>query len=102
MTRDKENTTIAITEPDALDAEPIHKTTHKRKTRKRRRGSYHAAALPISIIGGWIMKKICFGIAVMLFGFVFQWSMGYEYVACIAGMIGLGFAIVGLLSKEDK
>ena len=48
------------------------------------------------------MKKICFGIAVMLFGFVFQWSMDYEYAACIAGMIGLGFAIAGLLSKEDK
>lgn len=48
------------------------------------------------------MKKICFGIAVMLFGFVFQWSMGYEYAACIAGMIGLGFAIAGLLSKEEK
>ena len=46
------------------------------------------------------MKKICFGIAVMLFGFVFQWSMHFEYVACIAGFIGLGFAVAGLLSKE--
>lgn len=48
------------------------------------------------------MKKICFGIAVMLFGFVFQWSMHFEYVACMAGIIGLVFAIAGLVGKEDK
>ena len=48
------------------------------------------------------MKKICFGIAVMLFGFILQWSMHLEYSACIAGIIGLIFAIAGLISKEDK
>lgn len=51
------------------------------------------------------MKKILFGIAVMLFGFIFQWSMGFEYIACIGSFIGLAFAILGLFendSKEDK
>lgn len=48
------------------------------------------------------MKKICFGIAVMLFGFVLQWSMHFEYVACIAGIVGLVFAIAGLVSKEEE
>ena len=38
----------------------------------------------------------------MLFGFIFQWSMNFEYMACIAGIIGLGFAIARLLSKEDS
>lgn len=47
------------------------------------------------------MKKICFGIAVMLFGFLLQWSMHFEYLACITGVIGIIFAIAGLISKED-
>lgn len=48
------------------------------------------------------MKKILFGIAVMLFGFVFQWSMGFEYIACICGFVGLGFAILGLFENDGK
>ena len=48
------------------------------------------------------MKKIIFGIAIMLFGIILEKTFNLEYFACALGTIGIIFAIVGLVSKEDK
>ena len=50
------------------------------------------------------MKKIGFGIAVLLFAVVLEvsWSGNFAYVTTGIGLIGLIFAFVGFISKENK
>ena len=48
------------------------------------------------------MKKICFGIAVMLFGLTLEQYLHEGWLYCLASVVGLGFAIWGLLSKEER
>ena len=48
------------------------------------------------------MKKICFGIAVMLFGFTLNQYAHFDWLICLTSIVGLGFAVWGLLSKEEK
>ncbi|MBQ2668072.1 MAG: hypothetical protein IJF56_05525 [Clostridia bacterium] len=48
------------------------------------------------------MKKICFAIAIMLFGFIVEASLHLEMFAFILAVIGLIFAIVGLCDKKDR
>ena len=48
------------------------------------------------------MKKICFGIAIILFAISVEvsWSGYFAYVTSGIGLIGLAFAIAGFLEKK--
>ena len=48
------------------------------------------------------MKKICFGIAIMMFAYITEVSLNLEMLAFLAGIGGFGFACVGMLDKSDK
>jgi len=48
------------------------------------------------------MKNICFGIAIMLFGFTLEQYLHAGWLFCIASIVGLGFSVWGYFSKEDK
>lgn len=48
------------------------------------------------------MKKILFGIAIMLFGWIVEISLNLEMFALIVAAVGLILAIIGLADKEDK
>jgi len=48
------------------------------------------------------MKKICFGIAIMMFAYITEVSLNLELLAFLAGIVGFGFACVGMLDKSDK
>ena len=48
------------------------------------------------------MKKICFSIAIMIFGYIVETSFNLEMFAFMFAVIGLIFAIVGLCDKKDK
>ena len=48
------------------------------------------------------MKKICFGIAIMMFAYITEVSLNLEMLAFLAGIVGVGFACVGMLDKSDK
>ena len=48
------------------------------------------------------MKKICFSIAIMIFGYIVETSFNLEMFAFMLAVIGLIFAIVGLCDKTDK
>ena len=48
------------------------------------------------------MKKICFGIAIMMFAYITEVSLNLEMLAFLASIVGFGFACVGLLDKSDK
>ena len=52
----------------------------------------------------YCMKKIGLGIAILLFAIVLEvsWSGNFAYITTGIGLIGLIFAIVGFISKEDK
>lgn len=48
------------------------------------------------------MKKILFGIAVMLCGWIVEVSLHLELFAFVVAIVGLIFAVVGLVSKENN
>ena len=50
------------------------------------------------------MKKIGLGIAIILFGILFHFSLnwGMPYIDWLIGIIGLGFAISGFVGKDEK
>ena len=48
------------------------------------------------------MKKILFGIALMVFSFVIEQSLNLEFFALTVSIIGMFFAIVGLLEKRES
>lgn len=48
------------------------------------------------------MKKICFAIAIMLFGFIVAYSLNEPFYSSLFGIIGLVFAIIGLVEKDGK
>jgi len=50
------------------------------------------------------MKKIGLGISIILFAIVLEisWAGNFAYLTSGIGLIGLIFAIVGFVSKEDK
>ncbi len=47
------------------------------------------------------MKKICFGIAIMLFGFTLEQYLQEGWLVCIASIVGFGVAAWGFFSKKD-
>ena len=48
------------------------------------------------------MKKICFAIAIMIFGYIVEASFNLEMFAFMLAVIGLIFAVVGLCDKKDR
>lgn len=48
------------------------------------------------------MKRICFGIAIILFGILLELSINgsLAYISWAIGAIGLAFAATGLVHKE--
>jgi len=48
------------------------------------------------------MKKICFGIAIMLFGLALEQYLQEGWLICVSSIIGMGFSIWGFFSKDEK
>lgn len=48
------------------------------------------------------MKKILFGMAVMLFGITFEQYLHEGWAYVMSSFIGLTFAVWGLCSKDEK
>jgi hypothetical protein len=48
------------------------------------------------------MKKICFAIVIMFFGYIVEVSLNLEMFAFMFAVVGLILAIVGLCDKTDK
>jgi len=48
------------------------------------------------------VKKIGFGIAIMIFAYITEVSLNLELLAFLAGIVGFGFACAGMLDKSDK
>ena len=48
------------------------------------------------------MKKILFGIALMVFSFVIEQSLNLEFFPLTVSAIGMIFAIVGLVEKNES
>lgn len=56
------------------------------------------------IYGGYPLKKIGLGIAIILFGILLELSMDWHlaYFSWSIGIAGLTFAVAGFIEKEEK